>query len=312
MPLNAWYVLLAITLAIFDTQRFKMEQYVKAETGADIAGLYQIAVDPPPGVKLLVANLRELDYPLKTIPSHIVPCGPMVLPAPPVAETDPELAQWLDRGPTLYINLGTLVKTSLEGAETTSAAIRHALDAVAQDPEESLKRLQVLWKLEGLDFDPKDTSVFQASLGDELANGTVRLVDWLKPQPSAVLAHPNIVAFVNHGGANSFLEGVVAAKPQVVLPAWMDCFDFANRVELLGNGLWANKRTRFGLEVEDLAAALVEVLLGPRARAIRAKAEELAAICNKIPGRILAAKTILAETEVQAVRPRDVQEGTKG
>ncbi len=120
------------------------------------------------------------------------------------------------------------------------------------------------------------------------------MVDWLKPQPSAVLVHPNIVAFVKHGGANSFLEGVVAAKPQVVIPAWMDCFDFANRVKLLGNGVWANKRTGFGLEAEDLAAALVPVLLGPSAQAIRAKAKELAAMCNKIPGRILAAKTILA------------------
>jgi hypothetical protein len=299
MPLNAWYIILAITLAVFDTHRLETERVVKAETGADVIGLHNLGANPPPNTKLLVANRKELEYPLRYIPEHIVPVGPMVLPVSPVAKDDPDLATWLDKGPTLYINMGTHFQTSLVGVRAIMGALRFTLDAARHN---GMDKLQVLWKLKGLDFTSPEDEAVKAVLGDELAKGSVRIVEWLAPQPLAVLEHPNVVAFMNHGGANSFLEGVVAGKPQVIVPAWMDCFDFANRVELLGNGIWANKTKIMRIVPQELGDALVEVLMGPSAEKMRAKAEELAKLSNKVPGREAAAKTILAEIDMQQAR----------
>ena len=296
---------MSIFLAIFDWHRLKTEQHVREQTGSRahnfVVGLHNLGASPPPGVKLLVANRREVEYPLKKMPSHIIPCGPMISPSPPVGEADPELTEWLDRAPTVYINMGTHFQTSLPGIKAIMGGLRIVIDNIAaqRDRGGPITRLQVLWKLRGLDFTPEQQAEVNALLGDELAKDTVRVVEWLKPAPLSVLNHPNVVCFVNHGGANSFLEGVVAATPQVVIPAWMDCFDFACRVELLGIGVWGNKKTTGYMLPWDLGAALTEVLIGPRSQAIRDKAQELGRLCNRVPGRVVAAKTILAETQVR-------------
>ena len=111
IPLNVFYAITMIYILIKGDARSKeANESFTAKTGAK---LYQpfhtrssASHDSNKVIKKLVANLPELEYPY-TVPDFVVPCGPIVRPAPPISESDPELTQWLARGPTVYINLGT-------------------------------------------------------------------------------------------------------------------------------------------------------------------------------------------------------------
>ncbi|KAK7926668.1 UDP-glucoronosyl and UDP-glucosyl transferase [Apiospora marii] len=104
----------------------------------------------------------------------------------------------------------------------------------------------------------KDSRIHSV-LEEDLDNYRVRTVPWLHSEPSAILTEPSIICSVDHGGANSFLEAVrqvisptrhklfigysnnkanntcfrTAGVPQIVLPVWIDCLDFAIRAEEL-------------------------------------------------------------------------------
>lgn len=92
------------------------------------------------------------------------------------------------------------------------------------------------------------------------------------------------------------LTGSSAGIPQVVLPVWMDTFDFARRAELLGIGRWGNKVTHKGAWGGELGNVLIEVLLGGQSGKMKERAEELAKLCNENGGgRVIAARTILRE-----------------
>jgi polyene glycosyltransferase len=43
--------------------------------------------------------------------------------------------------------------------------------------------------------------------------------------------------FLTHGGGNGFHEGMYFGKPLLVMPFWLDCFDFAVRAIDSGVGL---------------------------------------------------------------------------
>ncbi|KAK0744029.1 hypothetical protein B0T18DRAFT_304913, partial [Schizothecium vesticola] len=103
----------------------------------------------------------------------------------------------------------------------------------------------------------------------------VKMVEWLDAEPTAVLGTGRVACAVHHGGANSFLEGVSAGVPQVVLPVWMDTYDFARRAEVLGIGRWGNVGAA-GEGVlcrgRELGAVLVDVVVGERAAGYAARA----------------------------------------
>jgi UDP:flavonoid glycosyltransferase YjiC (YdhE family) len=82
--------------------------------------------------------------------------------------------------------------------------------------------------------------------------------------------------------------------PQVLLPAWADCYDFGNRVELLGVGRWANKKAIPRWKHDELAEGLSEVLLGSNAAKFRGRAKDLALLYPPGAGREKAAREILA------------------
>lgn len=87
-----------------------------------------------------------------------------------------------------------------------------------------------------------------------------------------------------------------AGIPQVVLPVWMDTFDFARRAELLGIGRWGNKVTHKGQWGGELGNVLIDVLFGPEAARMKERAQELAKLCHRDgAGRVIAAKMILKE-----------------
>lgn len=276
-----------------------MNDYVKAHTGGKMVTLDDLNRRPPPGVKYLVANLPEVEFPLTKIPPHIIPCGPMIRPAPSVAEVDRSLADWIAGGPTVYINLGTHAKTTERTAVEIAISINHLLEVASQhtntsDTKLALSSLRVLWKLTRKPPLYDNTSI-ALILGEHLAADRVRILPWLVPEPSSLLSEPGLIWAVHHGGANSFLEAVAAGVPQVVLPVWIDCFDYTNRAELLGIGLWGNKTARPRYVAAELAPVLMRAVFGDDAREMRERARELARVCARDPGRVVAARSILGE-----------------
>jgi UDP:flavonoid glycosyltransferase YjiC (YdhE family) len=85
----------------------------------------------------------------------------------------------------------------------------------------------------------------------------VRIENWID-YPHAVLQHRNVVAFVHHGGANSFIEAGWCGVPQVILPQWGDCYDTAAQAERLGLGV-SNKDD---VDVPYLSVPIFTELLG--------------------------------------------------
>ncbi|EJT74266.1 hypothetical protein GGTG_08109 [Gaeumannomyces tritici R3-111a-1] len=306
IPLNIFLVLVIVYMAITDPHTKALAAAVEKHTqGARYTSLMNLGATKRLNFKVLVSNLPEIDFPLSFIPSHLVPCGPIIRPARPCAEASPDLATWIARGPTIYINLGTHVRYfGPQEPLRLAGALRMVLDRADSDQERKLGGLQVLWKLvklKGVDgkFDfPLDEPGCDMHnvLGRYMDAGRVKIVEWVEPEPIAVLQEPNIVLAVHHGGANSFLEAVSAGVPHVVLGVWMDTYDFANRAEYLGIGIWGNKRSKPGCRPEELGPALVDVLMGPRSAQMKLKAAELARLCaSNGGGREMAARTILDE-----------------
>ena len=76
----------------------------------------------------------------------------------------------------------------------------------------------------------------------------------------------------------------------MVLPMWVDLYDFAVRAEFLGIGVWGNEKSAPNWTAEELGESFLRVLGdGHGAASIRQKARELGWISQKDPGRIRAA-----------------------
>jgi hypothetical protein len=60
-----------------------------------------------PGIPWISMDTAGASIPLEVIPGNVTAAGPIVLSSAPVAEQDPELAAWLEKAPTVLINLGS-------------------------------------------------------------------------------------------------------------------------------------------------------------------------------------------------------------
>ncbi|RDA93586.1 hypothetical protein CP533_6193, partial [Ophiocordyceps camponoti-saundersi (nom. inval.)] len=306
MPLNIFYKLVAAVLYFRDRYRREAAAHLASSLGATLTTTIDLYFTQGHLVKPItfVGTLPELDFPA-VVPSHLVPCGPIIRNAPLVRDADPHLHAWLARGPTLYVNLGSQCRISEPQARELALAIKSVMDV--------LPRLQVLWKLkrEG-DYgvsEPGDG--IHDVLNEELKADRVRVVvDWLSVEPSSILGSEHVVCSMHHGGANSFFEAVVAGVPHVVLPQWTDTYDYAERVEFLGIGRLGNGSTKPRWTAPEVATALVDVLSGESSTDIKAKAKALAKLCqDRGNGAANAARAILAECRdrIQVKEKLDVQ-----
>ena len=84
-----------------------------------------------------------------------------------------------------------------------------------------------------------------------------------------------------------------AGVPQVFLPARTDCYDFSNRVELLGIGRWGNKKAKPRWTEDELSEAILATLFGPESLDIQKTAREVASRHPEWEGRQKAADGIL-------------------
>lgn len=82
-----------------------------------------------------------------------------------------------------------------------------------------------------------------------------------------------------------------AGVPQVVLPMWLDLYNFANLVEQIGVGVWASRGTAPEWGAEELSTSILKVIDGGEASiSMRDKAKMLA---DRAPqGRNVAADRI--------------------
>jgi hypothetical protein len=85
----------------------------------------------------------------------------------------------------------------------------------------------------------------------------------------------------------------------VVLPQWTDCYDFAERVEMLGIGKVGNKSIKPMWAANELSQAVIEVTLSTQSHVYKQKAKELAQVCqDRGDGAVNAAKFLMQEINV--------------
>jgi hypothetical protein len=148
-------------------------------------------------VDYLCPSLPEIDFPMTT-PPNIALCGPILLPA--LSAPTPELDKWLQRGPTVLINLGTLLKIDTGYIQQMAAGIRIAL---VRYPD-----IQVLWKIPLSSRDPATNSAIDRELSVGLFADRVRIEQWFAAEPSSILRSETVFCSVNHGGANIYYESI--------------------------------------------------------------------------------------------------------
>ncbi|KAJ3963093.1 hypothetical protein N0V92_000234 [Colletotrichum tropicale] len=234
----------------------------------------------------------DIDFPFEVLPEFITPCGPITRAAPAISDItqDPEMASWLSRGPTVYMNLGTHHFFDVPLAKEVALAFRRLFDLAKCSKPLGQGNLQVLWKMprktsDGDDTDPSSTDFLgpwkeiKSILSPEMDNDQVRILDWIIAEPKSILESGNVV-----------FTGI----PQVVLPGWADCYDFAQRAEILGIGKWANRKAKPYWKRDELGDCLEGVLFGPHAKMIQARAKDLSKRHPEGAGRLKAAEEILA------------------
>lgn len=213
VPFNIYCYLLMIANLLFDTRFKEIKRYCREQTGLEATSSTETMPNVPEGMKIFFPTQRELDFPMGELPEHFVPCGTVVKPCPPVQEVDVELDAWLSRGPTVYVNLGTLRTTSEAAAVEMALALRHlfvCIESMNDMAPQHLQRLQVLWKLKQkgeYGVAEPGCPVYDV-LSKEIGQGRVRITSWIEPEPISILQTGNVVCSVHHGGANSSLEAV--------------------------------------------------------------------------------------------------------
>ena len=214
IPANIFITIYGMVQLLQDKGRVAATKHFQDTTGTQLRTPVDLLVKRPAWLKILVGSMPELDFPLQTLPSDLLSCGPIIRPAPAIADSSPELAAWLSEGPTVYINLGSICKISETQAVEMAGAIKKTLDALDCRPgSQDLKtpRHQVIWKLQknGEYKTTEPDSEIHKILGNEMAADRVRIVSWIDAVPYSILKTGRIACSVHHGGANSFNEAVL-------------------------------------------------------------------------------------------------------
>lgn len=147
-------------------------------------------------VPMLVSTTTDVEYPMEFQPG-MVPCGLITLPTEPFAEVDPETFKWVEQGKTVVIALGSHTEFGSSSGGIMLSVIERVL---AARPD-----IQILWKFQSTKGSPGGLASKVSQLE---ATGRARIVPWMKVSPGTMIQHPNVVAYVNHAGGNSFNEAV--------------------------------------------------------------------------------------------------------
>ena len=149
---------------------------------------------PTRAVHAICPGVREIDL-LLVVPDFLGLYGPIVLDTTPIESSDPKLNQWLVRGEMVIMYMGTHFHYTESQVE---AIISGFLSAISQD-----SNTQFLWKLFGRS---KFESLTEEALKNLRDKERFKIVDWFGVDPASIVKHPNVVAYVHHGGADSYYE----------------------------------------------------------------------------------------------------------
>jgi len=146
---------------------------------------------------IICPAVPELDFPI-VMPRNLGLYGPIVLDTNPVEIADPELNLWLNRGETVMMCMGTHFHYS---ESQIKAIVNGFLNAVNHD-----SNTQFLWKLSNKS---RFEDLIDKALEHPRDKERFRIVDWLEADPASIMKHPNVVAYIHHGGANSYYEAAL-------------------------------------------------------------------------------------------------------
>ena len=146
---------------------------------------------------VICAGVREIDFPL-VVPDFLGLYGPIVLDTTPIETADSELNRWLGRGETVVMCMGTHVYYT---ESRVKAVINGFLGGINHD-----SNTQFLWKLSEKS---KFESLIEETLKDPRDKDRFKIVDWLEADPASIMKHPNVIAYIHHGGANSYFEAAL-------------------------------------------------------------------------------------------------------
>ncbi|APA09177.1 hypothetical protein SS1G_03085 [Sclerotinia sclerotiorum 1980 UF-70] len=276
IPLN---IILTIRLIIIIVTSPNIKAIEAGRKKANIPGQYPFFVPYSKDIHYLLPTGREFDLKLPYIPENVTSCGPLTFASHPLSQADPELLEWLEKEPTVLINFGSHLNGSVNFNRNLATAVRILL---SHNPS-----IQVLWKLK------PTPSGADPAIEEILAPiaAQVKLVKWLKPEPISILRSGHIIACVHHGGANSYFESIETGIPQLILPCWFDTYDYAEKTEFFGIGVWGSKNYAPDVDGEECGKALIRVT---EDKSIQEKAKEMGELVReKYGGRKDAAGKIL-------------------
>lgn len=233
---NFWYRLRLQSVMV---TRFPFFSFAGRRMAMGIANPFgDIARYSDAATAIFCYSVFGLEYPFSA-PRHLHLLGAMVPSESAATQESTELSRWLDSHPSvIYVGLGTLVRLSHGQITALITAFKHL------GPNH-----HILWKL------PDSQRARLPPAGSLPTN--VRIEHWI-PSQLGVLAHPNVRVFLTHGGGNGFHEGIYFGKPLLVMPFWLDCFDFAMRAIDSGVGLALDRPPSF---TADEVAVKLERLL---------------------------------------------------
>lgn len=100
--LNARYIYTILKGPIIAPKRAELQKRgFKADL--DFLGL------PGPDVPWITVDIEGASVPMDVLHPNVTIAGPIFISSAPASEQDPELAAWLERAPTVLVNLGSLI-----------------------------------------------------------------------------------------------------------------------------------------------------------------------------------------------------------
>ncbi|RAO66850.1 uncharacterized protein BHQ10_002862 [Talaromyces amestolkiae] len=201
----------------------------------------------------IMQTMLEAGPTVDPIPDNVVCVNPIVSSVVTAFEQDPDLFEWLQKASTIMTGV------------------------------------QVLWKFGQAEY----IDEARLYLKDHIDQGRVRIYNWLSASPVSLLETGYISVSVHHGGANCYNEALSAGVPQIVIPMWTDLYNYAQRVESIGVGIYATRGTAPEWTVKGISDAFLQVIDGgPKSSGIRARAKYLGDVARKNPGKYAAANLI--------------------
>ncbi|KAL4780291.1 hypothetical protein BJX76DRAFT_338304 [Aspergillus varians] len=234
-------------------------------------------------VPLISGDFPEASLPLSYYPPNVTTCGPMVLDTAPAEQQSLELFRWLSQGPsTMLVCLGSDFKYDRKMALEMGAALLRVLDETD---------VQILWKFER-EEEERPFSAAHHMLDRHIRSGRIKIQKWLDADPVSLVNTGMIDVWVHHGSASSYYEAAMAGVKQVIVPMWLDQYNYAQIAEYVGVGIWAGKDMAPVWDDKILRDGFVTALSGGKADAMQKKADALRKAAARYSGRDCAARKI--------------------